>query len=86
MPRDGTPINKRIGQRIHHARRRRGLTQKELAEQAGTSFAVISRLEMGHQSVSAERLAAIARVLDLSLDYLCSDEDVISNLEPALTS
>ena len=75
MPHTGTPINKGIGRRVHMARRDLGLSQKALADQAQTSFAVISRLESGHQSVSAERLAAIARVLRLSLDYLCRDDD-----------
>jgi transcriptional regulator with XRE-family HTH domain len=75
MPRHGTPINKKIGQRIMLARRAKGLTQKALAKEAGTSFAVISRLETGSQSVFAERLAAIARVLGLSLDELCREDD-----------
>ena len=75
MERHGTPINKKIGQRILLARRAKGWTQKALAKKAGTSFAVISRLETGHQSVFAERLAVIARVLGLSLDELCKDDD-----------
>jgi len=73
----GTPINPRIGQRIMHARREQGLTQRELATQTGTGLAVITRLETGKQSVSAERLAVIARILRLSLDFLCSEEDAI---------
>jgi transcriptional regulator with XRE-family HTH domain len=73
----GTPINPRIGQRVMQARREQGLTQRELATQAGTGLAVITRLETGKQSVSAERLAAIARVLRVSLDFLCSEENTI---------
>jgi transcriptional regulator with XRE-family HTH domain len=71
----GTPINPRIGERVQRARRRIGWTQKELAEKAGVSFAVISRLETGQQSVSAERLAVITRLLALSLDTVCRDHD-----------
>ena len=82
--RPGTPINPRIGERVQIARRRRGLTQQELAKQAGVSFAVISRLETGQQSVSAERLAVIARVLRLSLDYLCREDANPDELFPAL--
>ena len=74
MTRSGTPINPAIGQRVLVARRKQGLTQKQLAAQAGTSFVVISRLEQGLQSVSAERLASIAHVLNLSLDELCKNE------------
>jgi transcriptional regulator with XRE-family HTH domain len=76
--RPGTPINPRIGERIQRARRRHRWTQKELADKAGASFAVISRLEKGNQSVSAERLAVIARLLGLSLDYVCREDDDVS--------
>jgi transcriptional regulator with XRE-family HTH domain len=69
----GTPINSRIGERLHTARRQQGVTQQSLAQQAGMSFVVISRLESGLQSVSAERLASLAKVLHLSLDFLCGD-------------
>lgn len=69
--RSGTPINPGIGERVQTGRRRRGWTQLELATRAGVSFAVISRLETGRQSVSAERLAVIAQLLGLSLDDVC---------------
>lgn len=71
----GTPINPRIGERVQRARRRVGWTQKALADKSGVSFAVISRLEKGHQSVSAERLAVIVRLLGLSLDDVCHEDD-----------
>ena len=71
----GTPINPRIGQRVMHARRELRLTQRELATQAGTSLAVITRLETGKQSVSAERLTAIADILGVGLDYLTGRTD-----------
>lgn len=71
----GTPINPRIGERVQVGRRRMGWTQKELADKAGVSFAVISRLETGQQSVSAERLAVIARLLHLSLDDVCRESE-----------
>jgi transcriptional regulator with XRE-family HTH domain len=76
--RTGTPINPRIGERIQTARRRRRWTQQELAKRAGVSFVVISRLETGRQSVSAERLAAIARALRLSLDEVCREDDTLN--------
>jgi transcriptional regulator with XRE-family HTH domain len=71
----GTPINPRIGERVQRGRRRVRWTQQELAKKAGVSFAVISRLEKGRQSVSAERLAVITRLLGLSLDTVCREDD-----------
>lgn len=71
------PRNPQIGERVLTARRRKDLTQAELAQQAGMSPVTISRLEGGEQSVSAERLAVIAKILEVSLDYLCRKDDTI---------
>jgi transcriptional regulator with XRE-family HTH domain len=64
-PRDTT-----IGERIMLMRRRRGLSQRELAAMAAMSPTTLNRLEQGLQSVYAERLATLARLLDVSADYL----------------
>jgi len=64
-PRDTT-----IGERVMLMRRRRGLSQRELAAMAEMSPTTLNRLEQGLQSVYAERLATLARILDVSADYL----------------
>jgi len=64
-PRDPT-----IGERIMLIRRRRGLTQRELAALAQMATTALHRLENGVQSVYAECLATLARVLNVSADYL----------------
>ena len=69
-----TPIDPRIGERIRTFRRRAGLSQDQLSTQANVSFAVVSRLECGKQSVSAERLHAIARALGIPVSLLYADE------------
>ena len=51
-------------------RRRRGLTQRELAALALMATTALNRLENGVQCIYAERLATLARVLDVSRDYL----------------
>jgi transcriptional regulator with XRE-family HTH domain len=66
-----TARNPQIGERLQLIRRRRELTQVQLAALAGLTSTVLSRLENGEQTVSAERLTDIARVLGVSLDYLC---------------
>jgi len=65
-----TRIGNAFGQRICEVRIRRGLSQKALATAAGCPYQVISRVEQGLQSVSAERFAAIAQALTISSDYL----------------
>jgi len=52
-----------IGAQVRELRRRRGLTQEELARAAGLSPQVIRKLEQGRGLVRFETLHAIARVL-----------------------
>lgn len=46
---------------VQEARRRAGLTQRQLAERAGTSQAAIARIERGRQVPSLETLDRILR-------------------------
>ncbi len=54
----------RIGELIRDARRRRGLTQAELADLMGTSQSAIARIEQGRQNLSLEMLARVGIKLD----------------------
>jgi len=63
-------IDSTIGERVMLIRRRRGISQRDLAARAQMSPTALNRLERGLQSVSAERLATLARLLDMSADYL----------------
>ena len=69
------PKDPTIGERVMLMRRRRGLTQQELATRAQMSKTALNRLENGLQSVYAERLATLARLLDVSADYLLGFQD-----------
>jgi transcriptional regulator with XRE-family HTH domain len=63
-------IDPLIGERVMLIRRRRGISQRALAARAQMSPTALNRLERGLQSVWAERLATLARLLDVSADYL----------------
>ncbi|GAB77305.1 UDP-N-acetylglucosamine 1-carboxyvinyltransferase [Austwickia chelonae] len=54
----------RIGGLIRDARRHKGLTQAELAENLGTSQSAVARIEQGKQNLSLEMLARIGESLD----------------------
>src|SRR4028119_1243050 len=54
----------RIGYLIRDARKHRGWTQADLAEQLGTSQSAVNRIERGHQNLSLEMLARIGEALD----------------------
>ena len=68
-------IDPTIGERVMLIRRRRGLSQRTLAARAQMSPTALNRLERGLQSVWAERLATLARILDVSTDYLLGLHD-----------
>src|SRR5437867_1792555 len=59
-----------IGERVKKRRNELGWTQDQLAQKAGISKSFLSDLENGKRSIGADNLLVIARVLNLSLDYL----------------
>lgn len=59
-----------IGRRIKLYRKRRGLTQNELAERIGKSTVYISYLEGGVKGLSLETLLDIVNALNLTADAL----------------
>jgi len=64
-----------LGERIHLARRRVGLSQVELAARADISATTLNRVELGRQKLYAETLVTLARRLDVSVDYLVGMTD-----------
>jgi transcriptional regulator with XRE-family HTH domain len=75
----------RLGEKIQRLRAERGLTQQELADRAGVSQAIISRLESkARHNVNADVLKGLAKALGCTTDYLVGmHEDDESELEPA---
>ncbi|MFT8395977.1 UDP-N-acetylglucosamine 1-carboxyvinyltransferase [Propionibacterium sp.] len=65
MTQDTTPAN--IGRLIRDARKQRGLTQNQLAEELRTSQSAVHRIESGHQNLSLETINKIAKVLESPL-------------------
>ena len=59
-----------IGERLRLARSFLGVTQRQLAARTGTTREAVSMVERGVSRISTDRLAAAARMLDVSTDYL----------------
>jgi transcriptional regulator with XRE-family HTH domain len=68
------------------ARRRAGLSQRELASRVGTSQAAIARIERGRQIPSLESLERILRAcdLDMRIDLVQHDDHDEQLIEAAL--
>ncbi len=61
-------IEKDIGKRIQECRKKRGLTQEQLAERIGVSAHYLSALERGVYNMKLEILVNILNELDCSAD------------------
>jgi DNA-binding XRE family transcriptional regulator len=59
-----------LGGRVQAARVHWQMTQRELADEIGTSRNTIAAIEMGKDRVSLGRAVELARALDVSLEYL----------------
>ncbi|HET8526229.1 MAG TPA: helix-turn-helix transcriptional regulator [Actinomycetota bacterium] len=74
------------GQFVREARRRAGLSQRELASRAGTKQSSIARIERNRSSPSLQRVVELVRAcgLDLEIHVVPLDEDAWTLAEQTL--
>ncbi len=65
-----------FGSRLLEARKKKSISQEELAKFLGTKGPVIGRYERDEMKPSVEVAAKMADYLDISLDYLVGKTDV----------
>ena len=66
-----------FGKRLLEARKRKGVSQEDLAKDLGTKGPVIGRYERDEMKPSIEVAAKMSELLDVSLDYLVGKTDVV---------
>ncbi|MBE5811114.1 MAG: helix-turn-helix transcriptional regulator [Clostridiales bacterium] len=74
---------KDLGERIRTLRRKRSLTQEELAEQVGISASFMGHIERGSRVASLETLVALCNNLKTTPQYLLSaslDDDLMNHM------
>lgn len=64
----------KFSEKIIQARKAKALTQEDLAEAVGVSRQAVSKWETEEAKPDLDKLVAICKVLDLSMDYLCLDK------------
>ena len=64
-----------LDEKLTQARKAAGLTQADVAAKLNVSRQAVSRWESGQSKPSTEKLLELARIYDVSLDWLCSDAD-----------
>ena len=65
---DNKEINRRIGERIRYFRKKKGLSQSEIAAALAVSPSVISTLESGKSMVGIYSLLDIISMLDVGVE------------------
>jgi len=69
--RAAAPLDReRMGERLRAVRKQHGLTLKALSGRSGVALSTLSKMELGQISVSYEKLAAVARALDVDIAAL----------------
>lgn len=63
------PVDLFVGKRLRQRRRLLGLTQQQLAGEVNIRFQQIQKYESGANRISASRLWAIAKALDVPVSY-----------------
>lgn len=72
-----------FGERVHLLRRRKKMSQQELGEAVGVSKMTIFRIEKGDfTDAKGQHIAQMARVLNVSADYLLGLKDEPEPLVP----
>ena len=77
-PLDGQDTERKMqisGHRLKTMRKRRGLSQRQLAAMVGTSASQVSMVEHGQSRTSLRTTVAIADALDTSIEYLMDRVD-----------
>lgn len=76
-----------IGHRIYESRKKKELTQEQLAEMAGLSIKTLSAAENGHKVMRPENIIKLCDCLSITADYLLRgdspylNDDVIDGKE-----
>ena len=68
-----------IGLRIQKCRSEKKMTRAGLAERIDTNQKHLSRIEGGYHRCTLDLIVAIAKALDVSVDYLIADYEDSSN-------
>jgi transcriptional regulator with XRE-family HTH domain len=68
------------GDLVREARRRAGLTQRQLAQRAGVTQPTVARIESGEVAASLERILELVRAagFDLEVHVVPLDEDALA--------
>ena len=62
-----------LGKRIREERRKRNLTQEQLAEMVHVTYSYIGQVERGQKGISLETLINVSNCLGVTVDFLLAN-------------
>lgn len=68
------------GNRIRELRKKKGMSQTELAEKIGVSLNTMSKIESDKSDIPSESLKKVSEIFEVSADYLLSGKENSSEL------
>lgn len=75
-------LNMTIYERIKELRKKRGMTQQELAEKVGyKTGSAVNKVELGLRDLNYSKICAFAVALETTASYLCDGEKEKKNAE-----
>lgn len=74
-------MNLEIANRLQKLRKERGYSQEELAQELGISRQAVSKWERAEASPDTDNLICLAKLYNVSLDYLLSSDDSIETIK-----
>ena len=73
-------MHQNLGKRLKALRRRRGMTQSDLARRAGLSLGYLARLELGRHDPSLTTVRKLARALKVTVADLAGQLEIPGRL------
>lgn len=74
-----------VGEKLRSARKSRRMTQKDVAEAAGISTAMVAHLENGNVQASLDTIEKISELLSVSVCYLILEQEEVDEMIGAIT-
>ena len=68
-----------LAEKIAAVRQKNKLTQEEIAEKLGISRQSVQKWESGLSYPSIDKLVSLSKLLNVSIDYLCKDENYVDS-------
>jgi transcriptional regulator with XRE-family HTH domain len=79
-------MNIEIANRLQKLRKEKGYSQEQLAEELGISRQAVSKWERAESSPDTDNLICLAKLYNVSLDYLLSTDDSIEEIKESQIS